>query len=281
MKPYEYIILRYRHDRITGEFINIGIILFVREERVLYAQMLNKFKRISDFFPGIKASELRGIMKNFDNFIEKLHNRINEELDLNKFDSLSHVLPSIMPLDDSAIFYSEVKNGISLDYKKTISDLYDKIVARYELSKEKRSWSDDDVWRRVYKDYFDRFRLTNKLMKHNIKTKNDNFDFDYCWKNGIWHIYKPLSFDLADLNSFKDKLYRWNGIANELKLSEEPINFTILTKRPKLKSDLDLTQLMNDKLETKSDVFNSKLVFDDNIDEFIMKLKKEIEAHDN
>ena len=31
MKPYQYQVIRYTHDRVTGEFVNVGVVLYVPE----------------------------------------------------------------------------------------------------------------------------------------------------------------------------------------------------------------------------------------------------------
>ena len=42
MKPFEYQIVRYLHDRVTGEFVNVGIILFAPEERLLFSKTIQR-----------------------------------------------------------------------------------------------------------------------------------------------------------------------------------------------------------------------------------------------
>jgi hypothetical protein len=40
---------------------------------------------------------------------------------------------------------------------------------------------------------------------------SDEIVFKRAWRNGVWHAYEPLSFDLADADGIKDKARRWRG----------------------------------------------------------------------
>jgi hypothetical protein len=47
-------------------------------------------------------------------------------------------------------------------------------------------------------------------------------DFEHAWKNGEWHCYQPLSFDLANEENIRDKARRWAGHMLALKDASEP-----------------------------------------------------------
>ena len=39
----------------------------------------------------------------------------------------------------------------------------------------------------------------------------DEVQFGHAWKNGAWHCYQALSFDLASPDSIREKAARWSG----------------------------------------------------------------------
>src|SRR5262249_14599348 len=39
----------------------------------------------------------------------------------------------------------------------------------------------------------------------------DDVTFKHAWKNGLWHVYEPVSFDLAEADSIKSKAREWLG----------------------------------------------------------------------
>ena len=49
MKKYDYIILKYCHDSITGEFVNVGVVL-LSEDRYLGALFSSRYTRIKQLF---------------------------------------------------------------------------------------------------------------------------------------------------------------------------------------------------------------------------------------
>ncbi|MBK8521464.1 MAG: DUF3037 domain-containing protein [Chitinophagaceae bacterium] len=65
-EKYQFQIVRYIHDRITGEFVNVGIIVYMPESRFLKSRFINKFSRISQFFIDVNGHSLLGALKQFD-----------------------------------------------------------------------------------------------------------------------------------------------------------------------------------------------------------------------
>ena len=44
-------------------------------------------------------------------------------------------------------------------------------------------------------------KTAEKLAEKKIETKDYQYDFRFAWKNDIWHLYEPVSFDLVDPGS--------------------------------------------------------------------------------
>jgi len=66
MKKYQFQIVRYIHDRISGEFVNVGIIVYMPESRFLKSRFINKFSRISQLFVDVNGHSLLGALKHYD-----------------------------------------------------------------------------------------------------------------------------------------------------------------------------------------------------------------------
>jgi hypothetical protein len=281
MKPFEYQIVRYLHDRVTGEFVNVGIILFAPEERLLFSKTIQRYSRLSQFYSGIDARNVVKIVTGINYIVNQIKNSFSSEFDFDKISSLEQISGTILPKDDSTLFFSEVQKGLSLDFENTIEALFEEIVSKYNVESQRKSTSDDDVWRKVYKKYFDEQRITQKLTPHSIETKNDYFEFEHCWKNEIWHIYKPISFDLISTADIKEKIYRWNGIANELKSSKEKISLNFLAVEPKITERIKIDTMITEKLYSAEINFNSKVIFEKDVNSFMKDLKQKIEHHKN
>ena len=48
---YTFIVLRYVHDIVNAEFVNVGVVLNAPDQKFLGARMNAKFGRITRFFP--------------------------------------------------------------------------------------------------------------------------------------------------------------------------------------------------------------------------------------
>jgi hypothetical protein len=92
--------------------------------------------------------------------------------------------------------------------------------------------SDEDVWRPV----------EAKLKEHGVKVElepkrihgnTDTVEFHHAWKNGRWHVYEPLSFDLADADNIKDKARRWLGHLSAVKVgATDDVQVHFIVVRP-------------------------------------------------
>ena len=52
---YSYTVLRYVHDTMTGEFVNVGVALHAPEAGYLSAICRTTYRRVSAAFPGLKG----------------------------------------------------------------------------------------------------------------------------------------------------------------------------------------------------------------------------------
>ena len=129
MKKYQYQIVRYIHDRVTSEFVNVGIIVFQQDSKFLGAKFASKFSRVSQFFSDVNGHSLIHNLKNIEKTINELSKTTNQ-LFFN-FTELSEITNKLFPKDDSAIFFTEVDYGIDLSPEIALEDLFDRLVVKY------------------------------------------------------------------------------------------------------------------------------------------------------
>jgi hypothetical protein len=228
MKNYQYRLLRYAHDQFTGEFVNLGVIVYSPELHFLKCKVVDNAKRVKGLFPDVSSSFLLSQLRSV---VRRTKQIASQQSDLIKLaDNLQSITSMILPPDDSALHFSETKYAMDIDFDLSLNDLFEDLVIKYEPKKaQTASLSDDDVWRNKYKKYFDRYNISTKLIPHEVSTKNDIFNFEKAWKNEVWHCYQPISFDLKDADRIKDKVYKWSGKLDELHKTNEKIHLTFLT----------------------------------------------------
>lgn len=69
---YSYSILRYVHDTTTGEFANVGVVVYSREGRYASALCRTTYARLSRTFPGMDGDAFKGMMRFVQSRIEEL-----------------------------------------------------------------------------------------------------------------------------------------------------------------------------------------------------------------
>ncbi len=279
MKPYYYQILRYVHDQFTGEFVNLGVIVYSPEHSYLKAKVTNRFTRVTSLFPEAKGKFIVDSAK----FLEtRINQKIAPQLSqlFHPSTNLEHITSNFLQRDDSALQLSTVFKAMDIDLDAATNYLFETLVNKY-LPDEggSKNLTDEEVWRKKYKDYFDKYKISDQLISHTIKTQNDVFSFEKAWKNEVWHCYEPLSFDLKREITLKDKVYRWVGKINELTHSSEDIHLTFLASIPK--KHQSLTNFVKTSLQIENKAIHVDIVFESEAEFLAKQIANEMEEHDS
>jgi len=277
MIKYQYQILRYIHDQFTGEFGNVGIVLYVPETNFLRCKVVNRYARLSDFFGDINGQFLVSGIKHFEASINKIgENVVGFIHDRNLKEELSSITSTVLPKDDSALQLTDIFFGLDLDPEIALADLFERVIEKYNSDGQAIHHTDYYAWSKVYKTHFDKYGITRKLKKHTVATSKDTIDFDKAWKNGVWNCYQALSFDLKSEDAIKGKVYKWSGIIKALETSQERLHLYFLTTSPHEHGDL--TAFIKDTLTLKDDNLAVEIVEEDRAEAFVAKVRKDMEA---
>jgi hypothetical protein len=90
---------------------------------------------------------------------------------------------------------------------------------------------DEDVWK-VFREPLEKRHLTSHLTPKRIVASSYDYEFERSWKNEIWHVCEPVSFDMVDAGSILDKANRWVGRATSLNDSSEQFKIHMLLGEP-------------------------------------------------
>lgn len=274
--PYTYVVLRYVHDLSTAEFVNVGVVLTCPKRKFFDAQLRHTHRRLSSIFPDLDASAFRATMRAIENAIKNV-GAAQEADDLfsENCDALS-LAKKVLPADDSSLQWSPMGSGIASDPRLQLDRLFERLVSGYD-GKNDHKRSDADVWRPV-RDRLIEARLGSKLHEKTIKSDVDQINFEHAWKNGAWHCYQPLSFDLADAEGIKRKARQWMGHLTAVSDATEPFKPYFIVGAP---SDGKLMKAYGDALLIleKSPVA-PEIFTESQIDELVTQIEIEVSAHD-
>ena len=233
---YTYTVLRYVHDTATGEFVNVGVALYARDARYASAQCRNTYGRLSKTFPGMDGEAFKNVMRYVQSRLEELGAGIRNELPLDGLpQSVMDIAHQILPPDDSSLQWSPAGGGLTEDPSLTLEELFDRLVTRYDERQQQERRSDDEVWRK-YKRSLETRHVLGHLQSKTISVEDDEVEFQYAWRNGVWHCLEPVSFDLSSSDSIREKAHRWLGQVSSVQGSRDKFKVYLLLGEPQLES---------------------------------------------
>jgi hypothetical protein len=217
-EPYTYLVLRYRHDPLAGELLNVGVVLHAPRSRFLGSAMRATYGRLSRLYPDFDGAALAADLRRVETALHRLAG--SDGAGLFAAGASVHDFARRV-LDDPAGSYvwGAPGSGLTRDPQQELARLYDRYVGQFD-EKETPRRSDADVWRPV-RDRLAERRLERLFEPRIIATDHDEVVFPHAWKNGVWHCVQPLSFDLASAAHIQDKAARWVGHMVGLKNAED------------------------------------------------------------
>jgi len=230
-EAYSYIVLRYIHDVVSGECVNVGLVLVAPGQRRLLARTRTTFGRVRQMFPDLHVPAFKEAMAAIGRGAEAVRQRL-EAGDLSAGSSNALVCGRmILPDDDSSLQWSEMGAGLSSDIDQTFAHLFERFVTRHDRAVPRRK-QDEDIWRPLRLGLQQR-GVEVPFERKIVAGKSDSIAFEHAWKNGRWHVYEPVSLDLADAEGIREKARRWRGHLSAVEdgLRAE-VNLLLLLGRP-------------------------------------------------
>jgi len=229
--PYVFSILRYIHDPLSQEFINVGVVVYSQQERFLQAKCSDKYGRISKMFEGIDGTRFRQLTKHIENRISELSEQLRSELPFSQISSFDSLLSKVVPPDDGSLQFAPAGAGVTENLTGVVDELFQRYVGKYSETSERSRKSDSEVWK-PFKEALDKKQVSSKLTEKSIVTSNFEWKFEHAAKNGIWHVCQTISFDLQEGKSIVDKALHWPGRITELNQSSEKFKVNFLLGAP-------------------------------------------------
>jgi hypothetical protein len=278
MIPYSFCVLRYVHDSVTAEFVNVGVAVFSTDVPFFKAKCTIQYGRITRMFDRIDGDRFKQAVRYIEEEVNRLGDRLwQRSFPFSEFEPIiGSLLNRVLPPDDSAMQFSPVGYGVSVNLDDTLGELYDRYVERYAGQPEVPSRSDDEVWR-VFKEPLERRRVLARLEPKKIVAPDFEYEFRAGWKNKIWHLYEPVSFDLVEPSSLLDKANRWLGRSANLAESSEKFQLHLLVGAPQHGRLDDVFRKSQNILHKM--IGSPEIVVEDHAEQFAADLEHEISIH--
>lgn len=272
---YTYVLLRYRHDALAGEFANVGVVVHEPTTGFLETRVRHTLGRLSKMFPDLDGEVLKSSLRSIERAIKRLATREGGDL-LAKLTDASELARNVIPGDDTSFVWGPVGSGVTDDPAQTLERLYRQFVGRYD---ERQAHHRDDaaIWKPVH-DRLAELNLADRLEPKTIASPVDQVQFEHAWKNGAWHCYQPLSFDLANEENIRDKARRWAGHMLALAGASDLFKPYFFVGSP---SDKALVPAYNAAIGIlKLSPYEPQIIEETRIDDLVDQIEDGIRAHD-
>jgi hypothetical protein len=275
---YEFSVLRYVHDTLTGEFVNVGVVIYCEKEKWISAQCRNTYARVSAVFPNLNSSHFRKMMKFVQSEFCRTNHYLNTELQFSEITSLQTLLHKVLPKDDSSLQWSPISAGLSLNLETELELLFERYVSHYDAKTVRDRRTEQDIWK-DFKKTLESFSLAEEFQPKRISVKDDEIEFQHSWKNGIWHCIEPISFDLTDGDYFKDKAHRWLGQLSSIQDSTDEFKVYLLISPP---TESELQPAFNKALSILSKIpVESEIYLEHEAPKLAEEIQRKMDIHVN
>ncbi|MBL4782591.1 MAG: DUF3037 domain-containing protein [Porticoccaceae bacterium] len=195
MLRYCYSLIRYRPDQLRGEVVNIGIIIFLGQQRA-EVRLIPTAGKVQAIDPQFTTSILNTIEKNL---IDLCANH-NDPLDQHQ--SLGSIYSSHLELSEAVSFFSTEEN-----YEQTVNQLYNTLV-RPQQPRNPVNFKKSNI-KRFIKSELSKYKLFSqsphgiqqgKVVENFKYSENEDLRVDFAFKNGAYHVTEVIDLTVKNLN---------------------------------------------------------------------------------
>ncbi len=246
---FSFSLLQYHHSQILGEILNIGIVAYFPDQKVIKFIYPDKLIRLKFAYPDVPEKTIKSYFKFFESRVNQYNSQLNffanHDVD-SSFESFLH--REFLASDSSSLQFGEVKKSVlyTNDLNVISNQLYNLYFSVFNQHDNEVDKIDEITLLNRYKKLFDEIRLSKdaknlRLPKikyeFQVTAKSGNtVKFDFAWQSlQKLHLVKPISFDLIKPDAITGKAYKYWGQFTDLENAAEKnkLNFDVLLSKPK------------------------------------------------
>lgn len=220
---YTFCVVRYVHDPIAGEALNVGILLFAPAASFLDVRLEYRYERFSSAFSRFDGERFKQVLRHFSNAVDEARESLRSPAlfvaDSNKLTTAPEIARRVWPDPGASFRVSEVMGGVGENLPAILDELFDRFVTSQYERAQTEHLSDDQVWMR-YKSRLSS-EVTRNLRPKKFETPDYTIEFDHTFQNEHWHVLQPVSLDYSKATLIQDKAAKWLGAAINLQESAE------------------------------------------------------------
>lgn len=220
-KPYSYAVIKYVHDPVADEALNVGVLVYSVESRFVESKFEYNFERYSQTFANFDSQRYRQVLRNFESTIEDLREQLAAGDLFGQLPSdAAAVVAKIWPDTYLSFRSGPPLRGVTANLVGIAAELFNRFVESQYASSRQLRRSDEEVWG-TYRRKLLGTVVLRALKEKTFSTEALTVTFPYCVKTEKWHILHPISFDYARSSSIADTAAKWLGETTVLADNEE------------------------------------------------------------
>jgi len=202
-----YAIARFAPFIETGEFANVGVVMFAPNARFFGFKLLgNRYARVTNFFEGLDTKVFKGSMTGLREELARIQGLLQEPGTLSKENQIAVWTDLIKPRE-TMVRFSEPRIVMASESKAKLLELYDYYVGHNFATKEYH----EKLLERAVTGWLRDAGLQNKF--HPARIGNDDYHAHFPFvagpENHPERIIKPLNLNHADAAKIIDHGGQW------------------------------------------------------------------------
>ncbi|MBO6772889.1 MULTISPECIES: DUF3037 domain-containing protein [unclassified Thalassospira] len=248
MHRYTYTLLRYTPDIVSGEAVNVGVVVHCPGERFFSAKFRQSVGRVSKIFPDMDQAAFRKYLKVLDRCFSQRKAELADGFPYESEQTAVQLAKKVLPADASAFQWAEDRGGLTRSSSGELEKLFYRFVGKFDDQNASSKTTEKDLLQKFNLDLEAR-QILNFFQPKTILAPYAELSVKKAFKNGIWHCFEPVSFDLSDEGHISSKAYRWLGQLSAVREADERFKVYFLVAKP---SDPSLNSAFNDAMHLLS-----------------------------
>lgn len=220
---YTFCLVRYAHDPIAGESLNVGVLLYSAQARFLDVKIEYRYERFSAAFARFDGERFKQVLRHFSAAIETAGDELNAPVlfvaDAGRDTTAADIARRVWSDAGTSFRVSEPMVGVGENLPAILDELFERFVTSQYERQHRDHLTDDQVWS-LYRGRL-ATEVTRNLRPKTFETSDYKIDFDHAFQNERWHILQPVSMDYAQATLIQDKAAKWLGAGVNLLESHE------------------------------------------------------------
>lgn len=228
---YEYKLLNYIHDTLRNESVNVGILFYSSDAKIVRFGIRPDLGALRAIFPDFNQKYLKKYLENIRNSFEEYQVRYSTQLPLQS--EVEQYSVKLLPPDASSIQWGKRGSGFDEDLEAIYEYLMTRFVCSKSTEKAGQARSDNSVWSTFRKELQQR-QMLDWFKPMQLDLEGFRAEIPYAYQNGALHCLKPLSLDMTNEDMILEKVYKTKGWHDAIEESnpDKAFKFYFLVGRP-------------------------------------------------